>query len=242
MLKTFIASANLRNFLAGSRCPPCLQSFQPSLHKLLHLDTHNTLFTDIRSLQTEHSVFDNRHLYYRHLDQQTWIALQSILRRRPDYTVKSLSYVTHSSVKYAPQSISVGNSLVLFRPDTSSREVVPGCVQKIFLHDVDEREVVFLAIKRQKSIELAKLPRKMDPYERYPIYGAKIWHRDLASEVEVIRLDQVLSHFARCPFNPGDGTSKDRWQGVVVLPLYRVRIYVFISVHFLMTNRVKIID
>lgn len=113
-----------------------------------------------------------------------------------------------SGVFYTTAVTHLGNSLVMFYPNGNmSTSPVPASIKFIF----SRGEETLFAVERQ-------LPRSadddsVDPFSKYPHFPAKLYGSRMSSDLEVIKLDWVLSHYAR--WNMPSGYS-------VVLPLTKV--------------------
>jgi hypothetical protein len=116
----------------------------------------------------------------------------------------------HRGVIYSRSSTHLGNSLILFHPDGIETDEVPGTIKCIFETASQE---TYLAVQRHLDA-----PRSQpDPYNPYPYFPAKLYQSSLA-EMELVKVDWVISHFARW-------TMPDRPDLVVVLSLSKVRCF-----------------
>ena len=121
-------------------------------------------------------------------------------------------------VVYSRCSTHIGNSLVVFYPGGNrSSSPVPGSIQYIITYT--DQDVVFV-VQRQGSAA----PELDDPYTDYPHFPARIYSNSLSPDLEVVRPDWVLSHYARWPMD------KDY---ALVLTLSRVCL---ISYHILVSD------
>lgn len=110
-------------------------------------------------------------------------------------------------VVYSRSSTHVGNSLVTFYPaGNQSLSPVPGSIQHVVVYP--NQDVLYL-VHRQ----LPAAPGLVDPYAEYPHFPARLYSNALSSDLEVVRPDWVLSHYARWAIDK---------EHVVVLILSRV--------------------
>lgn len=116
----------------------------------------------------------------------------------------------HNHVTYTRSSTHVGNSLIYFYPNgdrTSPPQ--PGCIEHIF--SLDGRMV--FAMRRQLPLR----DGAVDPFRHYPHFPARLHSAKLATGLEVVKVDEVMCHFARYRISLED---------VVVLSLSKVCISV----------------
>lgn len=86
-----------------------------------------------------------------------------------------------------------GNSLVLFcRENTQARLLIPGRLRHIFL----EGSVVYAAIQVLKEVgESYQEARQMIKQWRELGFGGDLYSETFASELEIVRFDQIEGHF-----------------------------------------------
>jgi hypothetical protein len=113
----------------------------------------------------------------------------------------------HNGTLYSRSSTHVGNSLVLYHVDgDESSELVPGSIKYIYR----PRQSSFtFAVQRQLPVAASTL----DPFRHYPDFPAKLHSSRLRDELELVKPEWVVAHFARWKMTD-DHT--------VVLPLFRV--------------------
>lgn len=118
------------------------------------------------------------------------------------------AHYRYKGFNYSRASTHLGNSLVLFYPD-STATAVPGSIQKITIVGAE----VFFTIQRQ-----APLPRgKNDPFKAFPDFPAKTYSsRMMGGPMDQVPRSSLVSHYARFEF------SDER---AVVLNLSRVMLY-----------------
>jgi hypothetical protein len=113
--------------------------------------------------------------------------------------------------------------LILFHPNGIETHEVPGVIQYIF--NTVSKET-FFAVQRHLDAP-HDLP---DPYKMYPYFPAKIYQSNLA-EMELVKVDWVVSHFARWTMMP------DRPDIVVVLSLSKVDVELTFDDAMTLTSR-----
>jgi hypothetical protein len=107
-------------------------------------------------------------------------------------------------VFYSRHSTHTGNSLILFYPP-GSRIAIPGRIEYIF----ETNSGIQFAVQRYLNAH----SDTVDPFRHYPHFPARLYSRELQSNLELVDPGEVLSHFARWQF------SADH---VVVLALTKV--------------------
>jgi hypothetical protein len=78
--------------------------------------------------------------------------------------------------------------LIYFHPEGRTSDEVPGVIKYI----VNSGDHVLFAVQRH----LDTPTNLSDPFERYPYVPAKLYRTALA-ELELVKIDWVVSHFAR---------------------------------------------
>ncbi|KAJ7860198.1 hypothetical protein B0H13DRAFT_1639651, partial [Mycena leptocephala] len=104
------------------------------------------------------------------------------------------AHYTYKGFNYSRASTHLGNSLVLFYPQSSS-SATAGSIQKI---EIAGNEVTFL-IKRQ-----APLPStKFDPFKAFPHFPAQTYSSHMLDDqpLDSIHPSRVISHCARFDFS-----------------------------------------
>ena len=98
---------------------------------------------------------------------------------------------TFCDIVYSRCSTHVGNSLVAFYSGGNrSSHPVPGSIQYIVVYP--NQDVVYL-VKRQ----MPAAPGLIDPYAEYPHFPARLYTNALSPNLELVRPDWILSHYAR---------------------------------------------
>ncbi|KAI6002076.1 hypothetical protein EDD15DRAFT_2120960, partial [Pisolithus albus] len=111
------------------------------------------------------------------------------------------------SVKYHGVTLSssqkhLGNSRILFRlaNDTLQRA---GEIQRIFVHQrhgpSNALVTEFFYVVRQYR-ELSDAHAAYDPYRKFPLLFVRLCYNELLAQEQVIRNQNVISHFAGCPY------------------------------------------
>lgn len=140
------------------------------------------------------------------LDRDEYNALHHLLRSSPPRKATFRSTVNLNGLNFSSSTIHTGNSLVIFRSDN---QLIPGCIQRIFL----QRKSTYIVLRRY-----LKMPSSfVDPYAPFPALRAGVWRAKMAP-IEVIPSTEVVSHFAAYP------VIFDGVHTVVVLSLDRVNL------------------
>lgn len=125
-------------------------------------------------------------------------------------------------VKFSTASRSKGDAQILFRSQEDLNTVLAGQIQEIFAHkrfgeDGSHITDYFLSVRKYK--ELSPAEAAFDPYRRFPLLDMRLCHDQLSSDIIVISVDDVISHFASCPFEMTENITGDLR---VILSLDRV--------------------
>lgn len=196
MLSTFIASSNLRNILTSPRLPPVLQHCSSMFHDLLRSNTRNTLTTEMMSTGALlDDQDDNDNLKFHDMDQSTSTALRifnpSLLSRRAHF----YNRIERDLVTFAKADANLGDSLVMVTDD--SKIPFPASIQAIFVLEDDPDGTKYVSISR-----FCEIPSdQTDPYARYPIFGSRLWSKEMSRVKEVMPLSNVIGHVTRKPYS-----------------------------------------
>lgn len=207
MAHAYTRSANLRAILLKGGCPEVITNCEEAFRSLLAPDNRNSVQTLLRVLPPLAGVPTPpipptrtfKQLPSDLLQAFTICDIEAPLRGilHADITIHGLTYST--STKHA------GNSCVFFK--STSRSSVPGRISHIVQFDDD---TIFLGVRRHRSKSL-----KNDPFARYQDIGARLWD-DHLSNIEIIKLGDVICHFACLPVILPGGDS-----AAAILPLWR---------------------
>ncbi|KAI0323451.1 hypothetical protein GY45DRAFT_1209873, partial [Cubamyces sp. BRFM 1775] len=135
---------------------------------------------------------------YRHRSSRTDAGVPVL---NPKATI--LRSVVHKGRRYTDASHNVGDSQVLFTCSSPNRPSTYGRIQSIFVHRRYSsvgvvRRQVFAAVARFSP--LSDVDARSDPYRRYVGLGAHLVYADLAATIEVIPVQDIISHFVSCPY------------------------------------------
>lgn len=95
-------------------------------------------------------------------------------------------------VCFSRRSTHVGNSLVMFYPSGSST-LTPGSIKHIF---EDNGQILF-AIQRQLPAD----SNVVDPFQPYPYFPARLYSKELNTDLEILNPGAIGSHFVRWCFS-----------------------------------------
>ncbi|KAG2130469.1 uncharacterized protein EDB93DRAFT_1064598, partial [Suillus bovinus] len=112
--------------------------------------------------------------------------------------------IVYKGSVYACESTHVGNSLILYYPDSVMHTQIPGTIKYIFR----TKHGVGFAVRHH--LPLHSYP---DPFRHYPDFPAQLHSLALTDHLEVVMPEWVVSHFAQWRFSP---------QHIVALSLCRV--------------------
>lgn len=191
MLKTFIASSNMRNILTSPRLPPSLSNCSAMFHKLVRTKNRNTLTTEMLSTHSWGEDIEDHNSEPHTMDAATFKALQTI-----DSGLKSQEAYFHDRIErdqvtFAKADANLGDSLVMVSDPGSSP--FPASIQALFVVDNGTQEDTYISFQRYQPLS-ADEP---NPFQRYPIFGAKLWSSHLSAVLEVQPLSRVVGHFTR---------------------------------------------
>jgi len=200
MAKSFVRSANLRALVYKSRSPEVIQNCQSIFQKLVDPQLRDTLHTDIQLLSSLTEDIDNDDGIMnwddgtaRPIPRDLQIALTRF-HPRSIQMAQFLPNVRINGLVYTPTSKHEGNSCVLLKPKSPrDPNLVPAQIQMIFRIPLLESVQTLIAIRRHQPPQLPH-----DPFSQFPILRARLWGAQLG-DLEIIQLDQILSHFACLP-------------------------------------------
>lgn len=225
MLKAFCRGSNLRAMLSKENSLASLQvlrtafkQFFPSASSILqtdldHLDL-NGMNSDIAEITDSvdklptlstttydglldclnEGIVPRVYLSYRDkLRPHTWVI-------QPHAQEKRL--VKYRGVTFSCSSKHLGNSRILFRLRNETLQRA-GEIQRIFVHQRHgpsntPMTEFFYVVRRYR--ELSDAQAVYDPYRKFPLLFVRLCHDELMAEEQVIRNQNVMCHFAGCPY------------------------------------------
>ena len=205
MAKSFVRSANLRALVFKCQCPEVIQNCQPMFQKLVDPQLRNSIQTDMQVLSSLVETGDDES---DDDDALNWnersakpiprdlLTALTRLRFKSTHIANFLHCVTINGLLYTPTSKHEGNSCILLKSAEGGNQV-PARIQTIFQIPFLESVQTLIAIRRHQPSRLHH-----DPFSRYPVLRARLWEVQLG-ELEVIRPDQISSHFACLPLKDG---------------------------------------
>jgi hypothetical protein len=205
MAKSYVRSANLRALVFKSQSPEVIQNCQPMFQKLVNPQLRDSLQTDMQMLSSlvEGGDDDNDGDGDGDDGAMNWNGwttepiprdLRTALSRfhsGSTYTAHFLTHLTINGLVYTQTSKHLGNSCILLKSQDQTQ--VPARIQRIFQIQLLDSVQTLIAIQRHQPARLCH-----DPFSRFPILRARVWEVKLG-ELEIIRPDQVFSHFACLP-------------------------------------------
>jgi hypothetical protein len=202
--RAYTRSANLRALLLKSGCPEVIQHSKAIFDKLLNPQVRDSLVTDINALSAAEedgvgSLEDLDQRTARPIPTEIRDAISSMNLNVPSHAVLQ-TYVTVLGLKFAVASKHPGNSCIMVLGEGGSPQ--PAQLVYILEFNTPETPSTYLAIRRYKAANIA-----YDPFSKYPVLGAKLWDSRLA-DIEIIKISQVLSHFACLPVRLGKQCSR----------------------------------
>jgi hypothetical protein len=208
MMETYCAASNLRGFLRQPECPDALKTCGPILERCFYNDSRGTLRSETRSA-SETGVLPveipSKMKKAVEISPEIRLALDTHLR--PEGRRGGSHIVMHPRCKiqglqYSTRHATRRDSIIYFRPSKGA-ECVPGVIREIFTLP-DSHDEVFLAVHRY-------LPWSggLDPFVKWPDFGANLWSKDEREVVEVIKSSQDISHANQREWGPDTYVMKN---------------------------------
>jgi hypothetical protein len=193
LMRTFIRAGNLKRWLASSECPEILRHckvvFDKAFSQNLQDESPANDDEDMKPDPQKHCTPDD----LKHLTRSKTVALQA--------------YHHHNGVVFSRSSTHMGNSLVHFYPNGYKLSPpIPGAIT--YIYHTDGTPISY-AVRRQ----LPTPPFTLDPYQAYANFPAKLYSSALSENLEMVKPEWVLAHYARWRLSPSE---------VVVVSLSRV--------------------
>lgn len=134
-------------------------------------------------------------------------------------SAQSLPSLKQAGTTYRPYHRSDGDCNVMVRP--AMGDAFPARLELIFMHErlvgSDVSKDIFCAIRRLKPLEIAL--QQQDYFRKFEI-GGSLWSPEYADELQVVRPQALMCHFARTEFSAAD--TQVGLPTLHVLPLDRV--------------------
>ena len=200
MLKTFCAGANLKALLQSDRCPSALKMAVPLLEKKWDqgqqtgtIGELNSLGNsgEIRKVDNGKEVFIPRKIY----GNAFRIAFEEVSRTLPPaqdgsfWSAKKHERVAIGGKLFATKNRSRCNAEVFFKP-LDCEDLLPGVIAGIFSIEDGNQEVFVLSIQPRKPAP----PCIINPFARYPDFGAQLWSTEFEEEIVRIPATQPICH------------------------------------------------
>jgi hypothetical protein len=199
MLKTFCAGANLKALLQGDRCPSALKIAVPLLERKWNQGRRTGTIGELNNLEnSETRKVDNgkRVLIPRKMyDKAFRIAFEAVSKTLPhpqDVNFRSAQKherVTIGGRLFATKNRSRHNAEVFFKP-LDCEDLVPGVIAGITSIEDGDQEIFVLAIQPRKPASTFI----MNPFARYPDFGAELWSTEFEEEIVCIPATQPICH------------------------------------------------
>ena len=201
MLKTFCAGANLKALLLGDRCPSALKMAVPLLERKWDQGRRTGTIGELNNLgNSETRKVDNgkRVLIPRKIyDNVFHIAFEAISKTLPhaqDINFRSAQKherVTIGGRLFATKNRSRRSAEVFFKP-LDCEDLLPGVITGIFSIDSEDgnQEAFVLSIQPRKPAPACII----NPFARYPDFGAELWSTEFEEEIMCIPATQPICH------------------------------------------------
>ena len=199
MLKTFCAGANLKALLQSDRCPSALKMAVPILERKWEQgrrsgtigELNNLENTETRKVDKGKRVLIPRKIY----DNAFRIAFEEASRTLPCTQDADFRYaqkherVTIGGRLFALKNRSRSSAEVFFKPHDGD-DLLPGVIAGITSIEDGDQEVFVLAIQPRKPAPA----HTIDPFARYPDFGAQLWSTEFEEEITCISATQPICH------------------------------------------------
>lgn len=244
-MKTFCRGGQLKALMSRTGIPDILDSLKPAFDRFFGSEFRGTLGNDLLALGAQGDVYQrpfwDTKKKSKDLSPATYNSLincinrtspqsfHSFLVQPPSPTAIALepavqyyNKLSAMGVKFSTASRSKGDAQILFRSQGDLNTILAGQIQEIFVHkrlgeDGTHINEYFLSVRKYK--ELSPAEAAFDPYRKYPLLDMRLCHDQLSSDITVISVDDVVSHFASCPFKMSENITGDLR---VILSLDRV--------------------
>ncbi|KAG1866853.1 hypothetical protein F4604DRAFT_1585320 [Suillus subluteus] len=104
------------------------------------------------------------------------------------------AHIIYKGSIYTRESTHMGNSLILYYPDSVMHTQIPGTIKYIFR----TKHGVGFTVRHYLPLH-SSYP---DPFRRYPHFPAQLHSLALADHLEVVMPEWVVSHIAQWSFSP----------------------------------------
>ena len=192
MLESFIQGSRLRHWLARQDCPIAIKECKYLFDK--YITNSGVSSRSIRPDVSEKVIKRVAPTDLQLLTSQK----STVLHARTDFGGTIFTrYSTHQ-----------GNSLIMFyRGGSRSSPPIPGRIKYIF----EDNGRILLGVQRQVPAGADTI----DPFQHYPYFPARVYSVQVGEDLEVVRLEWVMCHYALWHFS-------EKYD--VVLPLVQVSV------------------
>jgi hypothetical protein len=178
LLQSFIKATKLRRWLTRPDCPAAIKECKRLFDKAYA--PRRNYYGDLDKADEDFQEIDLGGTEERSIPQDIRSLVSGNIRLRARHR--------HQGIVYTRSSTHLGNSLILFHPKGLICDPTPGMIQHI-IHTVEGE---FFAVQRYLDLPADCI----DPFKPYPYIPAKLYRSQLA-DLELVRVDWVVSHFAR---------------------------------------------
>jgi hypothetical protein len=223
-MKTFCQGGQLKSLMSHEGLPDILNQIKPAFQANFGTEFKGTLLNDLLVLGAQGepvslSLWDDNEKVadlplpiYEQLiacinlrspspvfcsfnTQGSHTALEPGVQYRNRMAARGVEFATFRTLK--------GNAQILYKSHNSSHTLA-GQIQDIFVHrrpGPNGRSVseVFFNVRHYE--ELSYDEARSDPYRKHPLLDVRLCHDKLSTEVTVVPLDGVVSHYASCSVN-----------------------------------------
>ncbi|KAH7918993.1 hypothetical protein BV22DRAFT_1108228 [Leucogyrophana mollusca] len=245
-IRSFCRGSNLKSLLSRVDLPESFDEIGPLIQQYFTSDFKGTLLSDLAAMGAESrndpatpdpTPFEvlNEDVYAGLLQRINYSSpaqqFQSSRNTPKPWmtflqpTAQNRKMVKFNGIVFAIAKKHRGNSYILFK-SFLSQTVRAGCIDQIFLHSraspPSSISEFFLVIKVFCELPAGEVVH--DPYRRYPLLDARLCYDSFEAQPIVIKLTDIVSHAATCPFTSDTISAPLR----VILSLDRVSTTMFI--------------
>ncbi|KAI0716956.1 hypothetical protein C8Q76DRAFT_616501, partial [Earliella scabrosa] len=153
-------------------------------------------------------------------------------------SAQSMHHVHHRGKRFCTYSHCEADSNIVYRDVTD--KLALGRIEGIFVHkrrcqDGEFHHQAFVTLHKYQG--LTGYDMEHDPYRRFKGLRATLIYDSLSCHVEVVPMKDVVSHFAKCPYD--DGAYKFSKTCLVALPLDQVSAKPSLTVRNLPWSRIE---
>lgn len=224
-LQTFCRGANLKALFYTEGLSAAFDALKPAFLQYFGVESRGSLVNDLLALAEDNDELTEWVDGAREEELSTELAESLLIRLNKDSgrdhtvfkstddhgdgyildrTIQYRSMLKVNGVMFATAEKSKGNSLILFQGADKKHHAAQ--IRNIFVHSRPTAEGVvkmesFVVV--QEFLDLAENEIECDLYRRFPLLDVRLYRQQLSPEAVVIKVTDIISHFASCPYETG---------------------------------------